>query len=98
MATFEELGDNFEPKLIGLTNFKIGKTGQTIEERYNQEYSEEYNNYEVIGTSKDKTTIDSFEKYMINRFIGLPNCDNEQVGGGEMEDSSEYTVYLVSND
>ncbi len=98
MASFEELGDKYEPKLLDLTNFKIGKTGQTVKERYDEEYSEDYSNYEVIGTSKTKTTVDNFEEYMIDRFIGLPNCDNEQIGGGEMEDSDMYTVYLVSND
>ena len=98
MATFKEFGDEYEPKLLDLTNFKIGKTGQTVKERYDKEYSEEYSNYEVIGTSEDKTVIDNFEIYMIDRFIGLPNCDNEQIGGGEMEDSDEYIVYLVSND
>ncbi len=97
MTTFEELGDKIELKLLLLKNFKIGKTGQTVKERYDEEYSEEYSNYEAIGASADKNTIDDFEKYMIDRFIKLNNCDNEQIGGGEMEDSDEYIVYLVSN-
>lgn len=98
MPTFEEIGNQFELKLNRLTRFKIGKTGQTLEERFNEEYVEIYNDYEVIGTSTEKGTIDDFETYMIERFMNLPNCDNEQIGGGEMADSDEYIVYLVSNE
>lgn len=97
MATFKELGDKYEPKLKTLKNFKIGKTGQTVKERYDDEYSETYSNYEVIGSSDNKKTIDDFEKYMIERFISLDNCDNEQIGGGEMTNSDKYIVYLMSN-
>jgi len=97
MATFKELGDKFESKLKTLINFKIGKSGQTVKERYDEEYSETYSNYEIIGSADDKKTIDDFEKYMIKRFMNLPNCDNEQIGGGEMADSNKYIIYLMSN-
>ncbi|MFT4800267.1 MAG: CBS domain containing-hemolysin-like protein [Flavobacteriaceae bacterium] len=97
MATFEELGDKFESKLEKLKNFKIGKTGQTVKERYDQEYSENYSNHEIIGSSDKSKVIDDFEKYMIERFMDLDNCDNEQIGGGEMADSDKYIVYLMSN-
>lgn len=39
MATYEELGDELEPQLKALSNFKIGKTGQIIGNRFDQEYS-----------------------------------------------------------
>ncbi|MCE4564112.1 hypothetical protein INQ51_07295 [Maribellus sp. CM-23] len=97
MATFKELGDKYEPLLESFSNFKIGKTGQTIEERYEEEYSDFYDNYEIVGSSTDETTIDEFEIYMIKRFGDLPNCDNEQVGGGAMIKSNEYIVYLMYN-
>lgn len=95
---YEEKGDQYELKLYTLAKFKIGKTGQTVEVRFNEEYAEIYNDYEIIGTSSNKDFIDDFETYMIERFINLPNCDNEQIGGGEMADSDEYIVYLVSNE
>ena len=98
MATFEELGDKIEPKLKSLSNFKIGKTGQTIKERYDDEYSETYEKYDVVGSSEDKTAIDDFEEYMIERFMNLENCDNEQIGGGEMIESDKYIIYLVYNE
>ena len=97
MATFKELGDKYESKLETLSNFKIGKTGQTDEERYKEEYYDTYQYYEVIGNSDNETTIDEFEKYMIERFIDLPNCDNEQIGGGDMTESNNYIVYLMYN-
>lgn len=97
MATFEELGDNLENQIENFFNFKIGKTGQTIEERYEQEYKNYYNNYMIVGTSKNKSTIDDFEKYLIDRFYEFINCNNEQVGGGDMTDSDEYIVYVVYN-
>ena len=97
MATFKELGDKYEPRLKEVSNFIIGKTGQTVKQRYEEAYSEEYNHYETIGTSENKKTIDDFEEYMIKRFSGLPNCDNEQIGGGEMIKSDTYSLYLMYN-
>lgn len=97
METFKEIGDRLEMELQMLTRFKIGKTGQSIEDRFNEEYADVYNDHKVIGTSADKETINEFEEYMINRFMELPNCDNQQVGGGEMRDSNSYLVYIVSN-
>jgi hypothetical protein len=97
MATFKELADKLEPRLKLMTNFKIGKTGQSLKERYEQGYSEEYSYSEVIGSSTLSETIDEFEIYLINRFANLKNCDNEQVGGGEMTNSDKYIVYLMYN-
>jgi len=97
MATFKELGDKLEPRLKGMSNFKIGKTGQEIRDRYNQGYSDQYDFYEEIGYSKIAKTIDDFEEYLISRFINFKNCDNDQIGGGEMEYSEKYIVYLMYN-
>ena len=97
MATFKELGDKWEDKLESFSQFKIGKTGQTIEERYEEEYSDTYAKYDTIGHSSKSEVIDNFEKYMIERFMGLDNCDNEQIGGGEMTESDKYIVYVMFN-
>ena len=93
----KELGDKYESKLIGLKNFKIGKTGQTVKERYDSEYANVYESYMILGNSEDEDTIDEFEKYMIDRFIDFNNCDNEQIGGGKMAESNQYIVYLMHN-
>jgi hypothetical protein len=42
METFTEFADKLEPRLKFMTNFKIGKTGKTLKERYEQGYSEKY--------------------------------------------------------
>lgn len=97
MATFKELGDKLEIKLKTISNFKIGKTGQSIEERYNQEYSDIYASYEEIVSSLTPEIIDNFEKYLIERFQNIANCDNEQSGGGKMAKSNRYIVYLMYN-
>ena len=94
---FKELADKLEPKLKIISNFKIGKTGQSIEERYNQEYSDKYDYYEVVSYSPNTETIGKFEEYLIDRFQNFTNCDNVQVGGGEMTVSDEYIVYIVYN-
>ena len=97
MATFKELGDSFELELKKIEHFKIGKTGQTVEDRYSQEYADDYDYCKIIGSAKEASVIDNFEKYMIERFKGKPNCDNEQIGGGEMTKSDKYIVYLMYN-
>ena len=97
MERFEELAIELEPQLKAMSNFKIGKTGQTIENRFDQEYSKDYNFCKVVGHSSEKETIDSVEMYLIERFHSLPNCDNEQIGGGEMAESDRYLVYVVYN-
>lgn len=89
------MGDKFENKLKSVSKFKIGKTGQTIQERYDEAYSDIYEKGEVVGSSTDSKTIDDFEKYMIERFMSLDNCDNEQIVGGEMIDSDKYIVYVM---
>lgn len=97
MATFEEFGNKLEIKLKSTSNFKIGKTGYTAEERYNQEYLSDYNHYEEVGRSDNSEDINKLEEYLIKRFKDLDNCDNDQIGGGEMTESDIYCVYIVYN-
>jgi len=97
MASFKELADELEPKVKLMSNFKIGKTGQSMKDRYDQLYSDKYSSYAVVGSSTTAETIDKFEKYLIDLFKDYKNCDNEQVGGGDMEKSDKYIVYVVYN-
>lgn len=48
MATLQEIADKLEAKIKNVSSFKIGKTGQPIVDRYNQEYKDKYKNYEEI--------------------------------------------------
>lgn len=98
MATFKELGDKLDEMVKNISNFKIGKTGQNIVDRFNDQYYDQYQKYYEVGYNNESNVIDRFEKYLIDRFIGYENCDNEQVGGGEMTESDKYIVYVMYNE
>lgn len=98
MIPFQLIADKFEPKLLGYTNFKIGKTEQPIEERYNQVYSQLYSAYAIVGSADNRQAINHFESYMIKRFVNFPNCDNTQIDSSKMRSSKHYIVYVVYNE
>ena len=97
MATCKQIGDDLAIQIEDYTNFKIGKTGQTKEERFNSTYSNDYELIRVLGSSELKSVIDSCEELLIERFRDHPKCDNDQVGGGDMGESNSYKVYVVYN-
>lgn len=97
MATFQEIASKLEAKIKTVKNFKIGKSGQPIIDRYNQEYKDKFKYYEEVCFSTDKTTIDNLEKFLIEKLQNYIHNKNEQVGGGEMTTSSRYIIYLVYN-
>jgi hypothetical protein len=41
ISVFEELAKELEPQLKSMSNFRIGKTRQTIENKYYKKYSQE---------------------------------------------------------
>lgn len=79
--------------------FKIGKTGQALEERFDSEYSELYDNIRQICASDDKKAIDDLERrlivYFTTRSPSRNKCDNDQEGGGEMGKAEKYLIYVV---
>lgn len=77
------------------TRFKIGKTGQTTTERFNQEYAGKYARITAICQSTNSKVIDHFESEIIKHFKNYPNNDNDQKGGGSMATSNLYIVYIV---
>ena len=65
--------------------FKIGKTTQTIEDRFAEDYSDDYDYIEKLyDAGTDGELVDWLEEEMIKyckaTFAG--ECDNEQIGGG----------------
>ncbi len=96
-ATYKELANKLEPRLKFLANFKIGKTGQKIKDKYNQEYRDKYEYYEEIGYSATAENIDEFEIFLLNRYHSLSNCDNYPTAGEDMRKSKRYIVYIVFN-
>lgn len=97
MTSFTQIETQLRIRLPFMKGFKIGKTGQSIKERYEQEYKDSYANIEELGFADNPSVIDGLEEYLIKAFQHLPNCANEQVGGGEMTKSDKYLVYLVYN-
>ena len=85
-------------------NFKIGKTGETLEERHSQpDYAGEYEHITEIYKSQTKSAVDDMESFLISRFILNSKCDNLKSGRDSNSDTmkdnaSEYRVYLVWND
>jgi hypothetical protein len=84
---------------IKCSHFKIGKTGETIEERGNQPDYQKYDSIQCLYTDISDEFISMLEKIFIDDFIDHPNNDNEKDGGQSMNDnmteSSEYHLYIV---
>lgn len=85
-------------------NFKIGKTGESLEERHSQpDYAGEYEHITEIFKSQNKGSVDDMETYLISRFLLNSKCDNLKSGRASNNDTMrdnalEYRVYLVWND
>lgn len=84
------------------SRFKIGKTGQNLSDRFNSEYKNRYDRIELVHRSSDREEVDDLESYLIDRFLSFDKyesmCDNQAVGGGEMDDSNTYYIYVVVKD
>ncbi len=85
------------------SHFKIGKTGQALDDRFDREYCEIYDRIEPIYSSQLKSVVDELEVFLIVFFKASAEydqkCDNKAVGGGEMDSrSNTYYVYVVVKD
>lgn len=81
-------------------HFKIGKAGETAEERFQQEdYRNTYDGIYEVYASTSKILVDRMEAALINYFINDPKCDNKKDGDQSindvMKDSQRYIVYVV---
>lgn len=97
MATIQEVIEQLKPKVKGFRHFKIGKTGQSVKERFDSEHSQIYTHIEELVYSTNASIIDAFEIGIIKHFKTYSNNDNIQDGGGEMTPSKRYIVYIVWN-
>ena len=75
-----------------VSNFKIGKTRQNLDERFNSGYSDEYDEIKQIFESDDTNLIDWLEEELIRNYINKSKCDNDQIGGGP---SGATKIYIV---
>lgn len=100
-----ELAFNIVQQIVNrCSRFKIGKTGESPEERLSQpDYCGVYQHIEKLYRSSDKSQVDEMEASLIDRFSIFPHCDNVRGGIESMsdrmrEDALEYCVYIVWND
>ena len=82
--------------------FKVGKTGETIQDRGNQQDYQAYDNIQSLFTSNSSALISTLEKTFINKFKDYSNNDNDKDGRqslfDKMADSDSYHLYVVWND
>lgn len=82
------------------THFKIGKAGETADERFQQEgYRNTYDGICEVYVSTSRTLVDKMEASLIDHFISDPKCDNHKDGdqsiNDNMKESGRYIVYVV---
>lgn len=67
-------------------HFKIGKTTQSLEERFVQNYQGKYEDIVLLyDAGTDGSLVDWLEEEMIKHcwdVYGRKECDNDQIGGG----------------
>ncbi len=93
--TKEEVKAKIDKKIQLVSKFKIGKSGQSADERFRQNYEDEFRFIDEICFHENESSIDELEEYLIAHFKNDSRCQNEQVGGGEMTKSNKYIIYLV---
>ena len=81
------------------SKFKIGKTGQDLDARFDSVYRDQYDSIRSLMSSPDNIFIDHLEEWLITSLLEIEEyssrCDNEQRGGGDMETSDIYHLYIV---
>lgn len=85
------------------STFKIGKTGEELNARFDQEdYGDKYSYIKAIYSSKDSKSVDEMEVYLIQMAKLFPNCQNikdtSSLHDTMVENAEMYYVYIVWND
>lgn len=83
-----------------LSHFKIGKTGNTVDERSAQsDYCNKYDGIVELYVTSSKTLVSRMEASLIEYFKSDPECDNDKGGSqslnDEVADSARFVVYMV---
>lgn len=80
-------------------HFKVGKTGESIQDRGNQPDYQDYDNIQSLFVSNSSAIISALEKKYINSFKDYLNNDNDKDGRqslfDKMTNSNEYHLYIV---
>lgn len=95
----ERIRQSIASSAFAYNHFKIGKTGQTLDDRYNNSsYKVDYNGISPLHVSENPDEISQLEADLIENFIGDPKCDNDRTTDkDDMTSSERYTLYLVWN-
>ena len=86
------------------SRFKIGKTGETLEERFSQpDYKDRYQHIDSLYSSSSQMDVDNMERDLLLKYIFHPKCDNMKDGLSShsdtmRENAEKYHVYIVWND
>lgn len=80
------------------SSFKIGKTGDTLDDRLNN-YNGEYNHIDSVFLGGE-LEVDDMESYLIDKYLAHPKCDNKKGGLASyndtmVNDNNVYQVYVV---
>lgn len=77
--------------------FKIGKTGQLLESRFNSEYRTHFDNIKKLYSSKNEQLINELESTLNSHYFRHPKNSNLKEGSaGDMTDSNNnYLLYIV---
>jgi hypothetical protein len=80
-------------------SFKIGKTSQSIADRFETEYQEGYKEIVGICSSPSKKAIDDLEYELVEYFLAdkdyKDKCDNVHETNIDMGEAQKYRVYVV---
>lgn len=97
--TDKEIEDYINDIAKDCKHFKVGKTGETVQDRGNQPDYQEYDNIQSLFASSSSEFISTLEMKYINRFKDHPKNDNDKDGRqslfDNMADSEEYHLYIV---
>lgn len=83
-----------------LKRYKIGKAGETADERFDNGYKDEYDSIKVLYTSKNPDLVSKMEKELIDELKLETKCRNEKDGDKSLNDpmtprNGEYITYVV---
>lgn len=107
-ASFKQLRQNVawsrvREIAVQSSSFKIGKTGEDLNTRFNQEdYRDKYAHIKSVFSSKNSEFVDETEVSLIRKAKMFANCQNKKetssLHDSMAENADMYHVYIVWND
>ena len=97
--TDREVIDVIDTIAARCSHFKVGKTGESIQDRGNQPDYQDYDYIQSLFSNSSKSLVSELESLFINKFKKYRNNDNDKDGAqsinDQMKDSGEYHLYVV---